>query len=346
MAKPVLGLDLGSKYIKYVEMLQLGKGRFELKSVGMTQSPAKGLNSDADIDHEAMATVIKKLFKDGNVRTHVVNVALPETNVFTRVIQVPPLSERELSSAIKWEAEQYIPLPLAEVQMDFSIVGESLDTEGNKKLDVLLVAAPKIVIERYNKVLDLCDLEVSAMETEIISASRALLPSVADKPLTVLVINLGAQTTDFSILKGGVIIFTRSIPTGGVSFTQALSQDLGFPVPQAEEYKKTYGLQKDQLEGKVYHSLKPLFSVISEEIKRALTYIQDKYPDEVISSVILSGGGAKLPGMVEIMVEETGIETQVGNPWTRVQMNQERFNKLKDEGVVFAVAVGLAMREI
>ena len=205
MAKTVLGLDIGSQYVKYILLEHLGKDQFRLYSVGMAPAPAKGVSSEASIDQEALAATIKKLLKDGGVKKSEVNVALPESSVFTRIIQVPPLSERELASAIKWEAEQYIPLALDDVFMDFSIVGESKDKEGNKKLDILLVAGPKAVIQRYNKILELADLEGTAMETEIISASRALLPASLEKPPTVMVINLGAQTTDFSILRSGVI---------------------------------------------------------------------------------------------------------------------------------------------
>lgn len=346
MAKSVLGLDIGAKYIKYVEISSLGGGRYHLVGVGMAPSPVKGISSEANIDQEALAITIKKLLKDGGVKTSVVNVALPEAHVFTRIVQVPPLSERELASAIKWEAEQYIPLPLEEVQMDFSIVGESKDSEGNKKLDVLLVAAPKTIIERYSKILDKCDLEVEAMETEIISASRALLPATnVGKPLTAMVINMGAKTTDLSILKNGVIAFTRSVPTGGESFTKVLAQDFGFPFPQAEEYKKTYGLEKDKLEGKVYRSLLPLFTVIVEEIKRSITFFQNKFPDEMISTIILSGGSAKLPGLVAALVDAIGVETQVGTPWTRIEKDPARFARLEEEGSVFVVAAGLAMRE-
>lgn len=345
MAKTVLGLDIGTKYIKFVQLTHLGKGRFQLQAVGMTPSTSKGIGSDAVVDQEALALIIKKLFKDAGIRAKTVNVALPEANVFTRIVQVPPLSERELASAIKWEAEQYVPLPLDEVQMDFSIVGESKDSEGAKKLDVLLVAAPRTVIERYSKILGKCDLEAEAMETEIISSSRALLPPTTDKPLTVMVINLGAQTTDFSILKGGVIAFTRSIPTGGEAMTKMIAQDFGFPMPQAEEYKKTYGLEKDKLEGKVYQSLLPLFMVIVDEIKRSITFFQNKFPDEMVSTVILAGGSAKLPGLVGALAQTIGLETQVGTPWTKIEKDPARFAKLEEEGSVFVVAAGLAMRE-
>jgi type IV pilus assembly protein PilM len=345
MAKSVRGLDIGSKYIKFVELAQYGRGKNSLISVGMTPAPLKGINSDANIDLEALATIIKKLLRDGGIRTKQVNVALPETNVFTRIIEVPPLSEKELSSAIKWEAEQYVPLPLEEVQMDFSIVGETMDRDGHKKLNVLLVAAPKVVISRYDKILNLCDLEPLAMETEIISASRALLPHSSDKPVTVMVVNIGAQTTDFSILKNSLISFTRSIPTGGDHLTRALAQDLGIPLPQAEEFKKTYGLRENQVEGKVRRSLEPIFSVMVEEIKRSQQYFVNKYPEENISALILSGGTAKMPGLVESLVTSVGIESQIGNPWISVGKDPQRFARLEDEGPIFTVATGLAMRE-
>ena len=184
------------------------------------------------------------------------------------------------------------------------------------------------------------------METEIISASRALLPpTTIGKPLTLMVVNMGAKSTDLSILKAGIIAFTRSMPTGGESFTKALAQDFGFPMPQAEEYKKTYGLEKDKLEGKVFRSLQPLFNVIVDEVKRAITFFQNKFPDEIISTIIISGGSAKLPGLVSTLVDAVGIETQVGNPWVRIDKDPARFAKLEEEGSVFVVAAGLAMRE-
>ncbi len=344
MAKTVLGLDIGTKYIKYVVLEHLGRDRYRLLSIGMSPSPARGIASEVQVDQEALAQNITKLLKDGGVRLKSVNIALPEAQVFTRIIQVPKLSERELASAIRWEAEQYIPLPLSEVQMDFSIVGETIDEEQNQLIDVLIIAAPKKIIGRYSGILDMCDLIPEVMETEIISASRSLLPAVTEKPISVMVINLGAQSTDFSILKGGVIAFTRTLPTGGNNFTRALSQNLGIPLPQAEEYKKTYGLEEDKLEAKVYKSIQPIFSVMVEEMKRAITYFQNKYPDESVSTIILSGGSAKLPGLVAHITDAVSIETQVGNPWTRIEKDQARFGKIEEEGPVFAVATGLAMR--
>lgn len=345
MAKTVLGLDIGTTYIKFVELAHIGKSSYSLVSVGLTPAPLKGVSSEAAIDQETLAVTIKKLLKDGGVKTKSANIALPEAHVFTRIITVPPLSERELASAIKWEAEQYIPLPLEEVNMDFSIVGQSQDKGGNKKLDVLLVAAPKTMIARYTKILDMCNIEITALETEIIAASRSLLSSLPSRPTAMMVVNFGARSTDLSILRNGIINFTRSVPTGGEHFTRALAQDLGFPTPQAEEYKKTYGLQQNQLEGKVYRSLKPLFSVVVDEMKRSITFFQNKYPDEVISMIIVSGGSAKLPGLVTSLAQELGTETIIGNAWIRVSRDQKRFGKLDDEGAAFVVAVGLAMRE-
>lgn len=345
MAKTVLGLDIGNRFIKYVELAHGGGGHFSVVSAGMSPAPLKALQSDAPVDQEAIAIVIKRLLKDGGVRTKTVNIALPETSVFTRVIQVPPLSEKELAGAIRWEAEQYIPLPLEEVQMDFNMLGESIDEVGNKKLDVLLVAAPKNVITRYTKVINLVGLELESMETEILSVSRALAPQVANNQLVVVILNVGDQSTQLSILRKGLLTLTRSIPTGGAAFTNALAQDLGLPLPQAEEYKKTYGVLEDQLEGKVYRSLKPILSVIIEEIKRAITFFQTKYAGEVVSTVILSGGSAKLPGFVSVIANETGVEAQLGNPWLKVERDPKRFAKLDEEGTMFGVAVGLAMRE-
>lgn len=345
MAKSVLGLDIGSKYIKYVELAHLGKDRYRLLSVGMAPLTSKGITSEAKIDQENLVKSLKKLLHDGGVHTHLVNVAFPESSVFTRIVSVPPLSDRELASAIKWEAEQYIPLPLTEVNLDFTVVGDVKDKQGDQKVDVLLVAAPKVLIERYTKVLASADLEPLSLETEIIAVSRALMPPQVEKTLTLMIVNIGAVSTDFSIIRRGVIVFTRTVPTGGDSLTRVIAQDLNLPIAQAEEYKRTYGLIESELEGKVFQVLKPIVTVIVEEIKRAIAYFQSKYAEEVISSIILSGGSAKLPGMVGLLANSTGVETQIGNPWARIEKDMQKFGRLDQEGATFVVAAGLAMRE-
>lgn len=340
--KSILGLDIGSHSIKLIEIGTSG-GVPQLLAAGSIPTPPKALQSSLEADHQAVAMAIKQLIKETGAKSTSVVIALPESQVFTRVIEVPALSARELSSAISWEAEQYIPLPLDQVNLDYSILREAKET-GTDKMDVLLVACPKTLLERYLAIVELAELIPLAAETEIIATARALSRSVANIKNASLLVSLGAQTTDLAILRGGVLAFTRSISAGGEALSRALVSGLDFNVNQAEEFKRTYGLEKDKLQGKIVTAVKPIMDTIIGEMKRALAFYTEKHKDERVEVTLLSGGTAKLPGMVVYIAQNVGIEAQLANPWVGIKRDP-RFAVLDKEGPTFTVAVGLALRE-
>ncbi|MBI5613528.1 type IV pilus assembly protein PilM [Candidatus Gottesmanbacteria bacterium] len=343
-----IGLDIGSHSIKLIELLE-DKGVYTLHAAGLVPTPVKIMSSNDTKDKEAVAVAIKKLFSDAVVSNRVVNIALPESQVFTRVIQMPKLSERELASAIQWEAEQYVPLPLDQVSLDYSLLQSSSKTGGSvtdtgEMMDVLLVASPKILIEKYVQILELSDLTVSVAETEILAATRAMARTITSVK-NAIILSLGAQTSDMAIVRNGTLAFTRSISAGGEALSRALSQGFGFEQHQAEEFKRTYGLEKDKLEGKIVGATKPIMDTIVGEMKRAIAFFQERYKEERVQVVLLSGGTARLPGIVVYMAEQLGIETQIANPFIGIKRDS-RFLVLDAQGPTFTVAVGLALRHV
>lgn len=340
--KSILGLDIGSHSIKLIEIGHSGNTK-TLLAAGNIPTPPKALSSTLEADHQAVAQVIRQLIKETGAHSNSVAFALPESQVFTRVIEVPALSTRELSSAISWEAEQYIPLPLDQVNIDYSVLRDVKET-GTDKMDVLLVACPKVLLEKYLNIIELAELIPVAVETEIIATARALSRSVATAKNAVLLVSLGAQTTDLAILRGGVLAYTRSISAGGEALSRALVSGLDFNPNQAEEFKRTYGLEEDKLQGKIVAAVKPIMDTIIGEMKRALAYYSEKHKDERIETVLLSGGTAKLPGMVVHIAQNIGMETQLANPWVGITKD-ERFRVLEGEGPTFTVSVGLSLRE-
>lgn len=336
----IVGLDIGSHSVKLIE-LSRDKKVTTLVAAGSAPTPPKALSGTTNKELETIAVIIKKLFKDTGAKADTIAVALPESQVFTRIIEVPALSPRELSSAIKWEAEQYIPLPLDDVTVDFTVLRDASMT-GTNKLDVLLVASPKVLVEKYVRMLSMADISVSAVETEILSTTRALGRSVPAIK-SVMIVSLGAQTTDIAILRAGVLAFTRSISAGGEALSRTLSQKLGFEMIQAEAFKRTYGLQKDKLEGKIAAAVSPVIEMIKGEMVRAMAYYEQKYTGDKIELVLLCGGTARLPGLIVHLAEVLGVEVQLANPWTGITRDA-RFKVLEEEGAVFTVAVGLALR--
>lgn len=339
--KSILGLDIGSHSIKLIEV-GTASGP-QLLAAGSIPTPPKALQSTLEADHQAVAAAISQLIKETGAKSNSVVFALPESQVFTRVIEVPALSQRELASAMSWEAEQYIPLPLDQVNVDYSILREAKET-GTDKMDVLLVACPKTLLEKYLTIIEFAELIPLAAETEIIATTRALTRSIASVKHAALFVSLGAQTTDLAIVRNGILAFTRSIAAGGEALSRALISGLDFNVNQAEEFKRTYGLEQDKLQGKIVSAVKPIMDTIIGEMKRAVAYYTERHKDERIEVVILSGGTAKLPGMVVYMAQNIGIETQLANPWVGITRDS-RFAILDKEGSTFTVSVGLALRE-
>lgn len=342
MAKySLLGLDIGSNTIKAVQ-LDHNNGHYRLKAYGIAPTPPKGFESEAESDLETLSQALRNLLLDIKVSTSNVICALPESAVFTRVITLPILSDKELASAIHWEAEQFIPVPLEEVNLVWEVLERP---QQGKIMEVLLVAAPKALTEKYVRVLGGAGLKPLALETETIAVARSLVGENKDS-LTSLVVSIGNKTTDICIVNKGKIALTRSISTGGAALARALATSLGFDLPKAEEYKKSYGLLKGEMESKIVDALRPVFDLIVAEIKRSLAFYEKGKPGEQVKQIVLCGGSARLPGAVVYLAQSLGLEAQIGNPWQKVEMDEKVREILAEEAAVYAVAVGLAMRGI
>lgn len=340
----LLGLDIGTTTIKLVELDNSG-GSHRLVAAAITATPSKGLQSEAVADHAVLAESIKKAVSDAHVSTKSVNIALPENAIYTRVIEMPQLSEKEIASAIRWEAEQYIPLPLSEAILDYQVLNNNVATKKGPMMEIFLVASPITLVEKYKKIVDMAGLQLVSVETSSLALNRALVVDNSNN-LTTLVISIGDNTSDIFISKAGNILLTHVIPTAGKALTRALASDLGLDIMQAEEYKKTYGLKEEILSGKIGNTVKPLLENLATEIKRTITFYQSKYIEpEIVGRVVLFGGSAKLPNLVVYLAENLGIETQIGDPWQKVKDTQKLANQPFDP-ILYAQAVGLALKPL
>lgn len=337
------GLDIGSHSIKAVQLsgsperpIFIASGQIESSTSASEQIPS----IDDEQAMEAVASSIKTLHKEAHFSTDKVIAALPEAQIFTRVIELPSMKQDDIKKTITWEAEQYVPVPMSEVRLDWQVLGK---VEGGK-VEVLLVAAPIALVESYLKIIRLANLTPISLETEITSVVRSLVQRVEGTPST-MVVSIGASTTDLSIVNEGRISFTRSIGTGGYSLARGVAQELGFEIDQATEYMKTYGLDPTSLEGKVMQAIKPIFDVIVNEVRRVLAYYSTNHPNSPVKRLIVTGGTAKLPGLVIYLAEALGLEVQVGNPWEGISLPPQASKKLMQDATSYAVAVGLALKQ-
>lgn len=345
MSKISIGLDIGSLTTKVVAVSK-DKDKFRLVSLGSVYTPQPGLTSDSDTDLEAVSNAVKKLLTATKIEEKEIVIALPESKVFTRVIDdLPFLTDSELSQAIKYAAEEFIPMPLTDVNLNWQVLSRIDQKAGQKgRTIVLVIASPKMAVSKYIRILNMAGLKPKALETEIIAVTRSLVGNNPFSPST-LVIQLGASTTDFATVSRGLIWLTRSISTGGMALTRSLSQHFNFEIMQAEEYKKVYGLLADQLEGKVYEALKPLVDLIAGESRRIIQAFNAKYPQDPIKRIVLSGGGAKMPGLVIYLANILGLEVQEADPWYSIEKDKSLLTKLYQDAPAFSVAAGLAIRE-
>jgi type IV pilus assembly protein PilM len=341
--KNFFGLDIGNSSIKLVHLQKDNQGS-KLLAYGLAPTPGNGMTSEADFDKEAIVEVIKRLVKETRVNTNQVITSLPESQIFTRVIDMPPMSDKELSSAIKYEAEQYIPRPLAEVSLRWQILNKG-EKEKNQKMEILLVAAPLNVIEKYSNIVMKADLKPIAMETDLLAQARSLVGNNPYSPTT-MIVSIGSINTDLSIIKAGQVSYTRSILSGGNTLTRAIASDLSLENEQAEQYKRTYGLLEDQVEGKVMNAIKPTFEVIVNEIKKANAFYQTKNPSDQVKRLVLTGGTAKLPGLLLFFANALGVEVQVGDPWFNIKKDPNIETQLTEDAPLYSVAVGLGLKEI
>ncbi|MBI2074542.1 MAG: type IV pilus assembly protein PilM [Candidatus Levybacteria bacterium] len=335
------GLDIGANSIKAVWLSEQKSG-YQLLAALTLPTPSKGMLSESPLDQEEMVQAIKKIVTDGKITSQYVNIALPENQVYTRVLEMPILSDKELSSAIYWEAEQYIPVPLQNVTLDWKVLQRPANSSGETKMEVFLVGAPTSLIDKYQKVLMMSGLTISSIETEIISIIRALASS--NKFPNSLILNIGAVSTSLAIIKENVIVFTYSISIGGIAINRAIATDFGFTMSQAEEYKRAYGISQDTLGGKIGQATAPVITSIVVEVKKALALYNEKYKDAApIQQILLCGGTAKLPGIDLFFAKNCGVETVIANPWN-ILASQQVPKEILDNAVDYTIAVGLAMR--
>ncbi len=339
MSAQFFGLDIGRSFIKVVEVKQQG-GKKYLNAAASLQTPLGGMQSESPIDLGKISDAVRDCVKASKIETNRCVVSLIESQVVTRLIQLPHLTEKELGAAINWEAEQYIPLPIKDVNLKYKVVSKPQDSTSNEKIDVLLIASPKRVIDKYLNIMRNAGLAIEAVETESLALVRSL--TLSDDPATVIV-SFGALSTELVIAYSGNVLFTRSVATGGVNLTRALMAEFNLTITQAEEYKQSYGILEDKLSGKVAAVIKPILDILISEITKAVEFAHEHVQDSPIWRIIICGGGAYLPGLSEFLTSRTSLEVSAADPW-RDFVKEGLILKLPGQGGFYAVATGLALR--
>lgn len=339
MSAQIFGLDIGRSFIK-ITKANVSGGKKILEAAANVPSIPGGIMTESSVDLKKLSENIESCVKLAKLKVKSCNVSMIESQVITRLIELPNLTDKELSAAIEWEAEQYIPLPIKDVNLQYKVVSKPSTGMSQDKMKVLLVAAPKRVITKYIDVVKHAGLTVSSLESESFALARAL--AKPTDPATVIV-SLGAESTELVVIEAQTVFFTRSIATGGINLTKAIRSEFALPQDQAEKYKQTYGILEDKLSGKVANVLKPILDVLVSEILKAMEFAHLHVKNAQISRIIICGGGAFLPGLAHYITERTSLEVSFGDAWGDF-VKEGLITKLSGQGSVYTVATGLALR--
>jgi len=336
----IVGIDIGVGSIKLVSVSKSDKGLI-LDAIGETKSPRVEWTKE-DKSGKAILEVansVKLLLSELKIKATQVVTSLPEDEVVSRLIRLPPLKESEVRDALTFEAETFVPFPLNQVSIDYEVVEQ--DESG--RLTIFAIAAKNDLIQSYIKLFKQVGLDLAALESPAVAIRRAVINSVSEKA-AILLVDMGEKYSDIVSINGGKVYFTRAMSVGGESLTRAISINLGLDMASAEEYKKAYGLKEMELEGKIKNAIQPVFISMAEEIRRALASFREEQ-NKAAELLVLSGGGANLPGLAEELTKILGIEVQVIQPF--VKMDTSRIVlpiDLNSDGCRFSLAAGLALR--
>jgi type IV pilus assembly protein PilM len=346
-SKSIVGLDVGSSSIKAVELTVKGKGKnFELAHLGVAQVPPEAIVQGAFLNSSAITDAIREAVENAKIKTKNVAAAVCGHSVIVKKVSLPQMTRDELDEQIRWEAEQYIPFDVNEVNLDFQIL-ESADDEG--QMEVLLVAAKKDLIDDYVQVISEAGLIPVAVDVAAFAVENAFEANYDHTPDDVIaLVNIGAQVVNINIMAGGVPCFTRDITTAGNQYTEEIQKALSISFEEAERIK--LGGQGTDSQDVVPQEVEQAMQSVSEtvicEISRSLDFYAATTADSRIGKVYLSGGAASVTGFEAAFRERTGLEVETLNPLTRM-LPSTKFEQeyLEMVAPALSVGVGLALRE-
>lgn len=345
--RDAVALDIGSNSIKVVQMNQTKKG-WELVKLGMSELPPEAIVDGSIIDSITVTNTIRELIKEHGIKVADAVSSLTGHSVIIKKVNFPAMTDDELAESIQWEAEQYIPFPITDVNIDFQILGA--DAEGGGQMDVMLVAVKKDVINDYTNVIKEAGLNPVVIDVDSFALENMMeinYPIASGENLAV--VNIGASITSISVIFGGLTIFTRSIPMGGNQFTEEIQRQLNISFKEAEQLKTGKGGAGGEGGADRQSALESIETVstnLTFEIKRSLDFFLGGAEGSYVNKIYLSGGGAMVSGLSSLMEEKTAIPVEMVDPFKNVERSEKKFpdEMLSEVAPYFGVAVGLATR--
>jgi type IV pilus assembly protein PilM len=346
-SKSLVGLDIGSSAIKAIELKPAGKG-YKVTAYGSEPVPPDSIVDGAIIDGAAVVDAIRRVFDSRGIKTREVAASLSGNAVIVKKISLPTMTEAELSESIYWEAEQYIPFDIQDVNLDYQILDPGNAAAGKSTMDVLLVAAKKEKIADYTGVIGQAGCTAVVVDVDAFALQNAFEVNYGTEPGAVIVLlNAGASATNINILNGDQSVFTRDIAIGGNAYTEALQKELNLPYDQADQLK--HGATVD---GVNFEDARPVLRAVTEnvmlEIQKTFDFFKATASSDRVSRIVVSGGASRSEGFTEMLGERFEAPVEAFDPFKRIAFDAKKFHveSAADVGPMAAVAVGLALRRV
>ena len=348
-SKSIIGLDIGSSSVKAVEISKKGKSKdFDLTHLGVAPLPPEAIVQGAFLNSSAIVDAIREAVDKAKIKTKHVAAAVSGHSVIVKRVSLPAMTREELDEQIRWEAEQYIPFDVNEVNLDFQI----LDDEGGEgQMDVLLVAAKKDLIDDYVQVIGEAGLMPAVVDVAAFAVENSYEANYDVEPdQVVALVNIGAQVVNINVIANGIPTFTRDITTAGNQYTEEIQKALSISFEEAERIKLGGRRGEDSQEvvpQEVEQAMQGITETVIGEIGRSLDFYGATSAESRIGKVFLAGGSAKVAGFEAAFKERTGYDVAILNPLTRMVPSSKFEPEFLDEvAPALGVGVGLALRRM
>ena len=343
--KNALGLDIGSHTIKMVELSQTKSG-LELQRFGVAEIPPDAVVEGNFMNFPLIVERVRELVKTHKVKQKKVALAISGNSVIVKKISLPEMTQEELEESVQWEAEQYIPFDINDVNIDVQLLDDVGEDPG--QMEVLLVAARKELVSEYQSLIHQAGLKPVVVDVDAFAVANMFEFNYGKVDESVALVNVGAGNVTIHIVRNGVSMFTRDIGMGGRQFTEEIQRTLNISYEDAEIMK--VGDPEQDERAIVPEEIEQVLSSVGEslatEIQRSLDFYLSTAADRGLARVYLSGGAARTPGLARAISRQTGLPCEVADPFQRVQIDEREFKEgyLDDVAPQAAVVVGLAMR--
>lgn len=329
--KSILGIDIGTSNIKIAQVTHGSSAVLDTYGIVNTAYQLGGKNDELAIGQ--MASILKSLMLKAGITTTRCAISFPNSVVFTSVIELPKMSEKDLASAVEFEAKKYVPLALSEVDLSWTVIAGN--ATNSAILKILLTAVPKLITKNYMRVFSQAGLEPEVGEIEALALIRSLIGSAQ---INCVIIDIGARSTGLNIIENGYLRLSRNLNVGGDTITDKIAQSLNISVFRAEQFKKDFGVSSSTF---IPDTIKPILNIIKNEVKQLLNIYQ--FQNVSVDKILLVGGGANLPGIVGFF-EDLKVPVELGSPLKAVAYSQNLEPVLRRYALSLPIAIGLALR--